>query len=99
MIRHVEEARVRRAADSDDVNLEDGLCSPMWTMQEELVVPQAHPREERRKATTLRWAFRLLAMLGATGSLLLALQTVLRPAWVARKASAEATAHLRCHVV
>jgi len=99
MMRHVEDARVRRATDSDDINLEDGLCSPMWTMQEELVVPQAYPREERMKASSLRSAFRVVAIFGAVGSLLLALQTVLRPAWVARKASAEAATHLRCHFV
>jgi len=99
MMQHVEQARVQCAADSDDVHLEDGLCSPMWNMQEELVVPQAHPKEERMKASTFRWAFRLLAMFGAIGSLLLALQTVLRPAWVAQKAGTEAAVHLRCHFV
>jgi len=99
MMRHVEEARAHRAAESDDAIPEDGLCSPMWTMQEELVVPQSHPREERMKASSLRSAFRIVAIFGAVGSLLLALRTALRRAWVARKASVEVASHLRCHSV
>mmetsp|Transcript_62114 Transcript_62114/g.122819 ORF Transcript_62114/g.122819 Transcript_62114/m.122819 type:complete len:560 (-) Transcript_62114:42-1721(-) len=85
MMRHMEEARARRSKDLDDNNPEDGLCSSMWTMQEELVLPQAHPRAKRMKASTLRSAFRIVAMVVAVSSLLLALQTVFRPAWIAQK--------------
>jgi len=98
MMRHVAAAHTQRPMDSEDV--EDGLCSPMWTMQEELVVPQAHPRKERMKASNLRSALRIVASLGVVGSLLLAsLQIVLRPAWDARKATVEVASHLRCHSV
>jgi len=97
MTRHVEETRARLPADSEEV--QDGLCSPMWTMQEELVVPQAHPRKQRMKASTLRSTLRVFAIVGAVGSLLLALRTVLRPVWDARKASIEAASQLRCHSV
>jgi len=88
MQQHIEAAHGARAAALDD----EGLCSSMWSMEEELVDPRAHQLElarasaaasEVRAGAGRRAAARLLAMLAAAGSLAAALARLLRPALAA----------------
>jgi len=85
MRQHVEAGRGARARPAQ----EGGLCSAMWTMEEELVDEEAHRAEAARaraQASTVdgdmamqRVAWRGFALLAAVGSLMLTLARTLGP--------------------
>jgi len=78
MHQHVEAGRGSRARPAE----EGGLCSAMWTMEEELVDEQAHRAEAARGTSDpamRRTAWRGLAVLAAVGSFVLTLAKALGP--------------------
>lgn len=84
MAQHIEAARKQRAAQPE--KKEEGLCSAMWTMEEELVDAHAHkkhgeaagnPFATAEGALAKRQAVRSFALLAVVGSLGLALGKML----------------------
>uniref|UniRef100_A0A7S1RRV1 Uncharacterized protein n=1 Tax=Alexandrium catenella TaxID=2925 RepID=A0A7S1RRV1_ALECA len=91
MAQHIQAAPERRPPQSQGTDGE-GLCSPMWTMEEELVDAQAQRRHEAaagglltaaRAVLAKHMAVRTSALLAAAVSLALALAKMLRPACAA----------------
>lgn len=79
MMQHLEAAKWRKAA-----NFEEGLCSNMWTMEEELVDPLSSHADTAPEHRATRGALRGLALATAVGSLAVTLgklMMTLRPEW------------------
>mmetsp|Transcript_76902 Transcript_76902/g.178358 ORF Transcript_76902/g.178358 Transcript_76902/m.178358 type:complete len:559 (-) Transcript_76902:57-1733(-) len=85
MLQHIGAGRRRPAAEPSAEEDDQGLCSPMWTMEEELVDPHAHKVDAGVKAPVTRAGrgifkfFRWVAVSAAMGSLLFALVKTLKP--------------------
>mmetsp|Transcript_39465 Transcript_39465/g.91588 ORF Transcript_39465/g.91588 Transcript_39465/m.91588 type:complete len:585 (+) Transcript_39465:84-1838(+) len=109
MVRHIEAARNRRREQRDQgqgqegtgqSGEEGGLCSAMWTMEEELVDEHVHESNSTGRGgivaavperSAKMWALRSFVLLAAVVSLSLALAKTLRPACVAVDSASDKT--------
>jgi len=107
MVQHIEQGKSRRTA-APSVSSNDGMCSAMWTMEEELVDMHAQKAAGGCEAAAaghsafaqrVGVALRIFALLAAAGSLLLALAKALGPACCADESSRKSLQKLQRYSV